>query len=1099
MTQTTSDPSAADSAKKKEWEGRNVFETDMPDDTSVSAEELHKKYPKWMGTFPFPYMNGTLHLGHAFSVSKVEFAAGWERLKGKRTLFPFGFHVTGMPIKAAADKIAREVEMFGPDFSVPEEVDDLNDKVAELSVADTPDAAAQNFRGKKSKAAAKFGKHKYQFQVMQAQGMANADIVKFVDAKHWLEYYPPIAIADLKALGCKIDWRRAFLTTDYNPYYDSFARWQFERLHEMGKIKFGNRYTIWSPKDGQPCMDHDRQTGEGVNPQVYTGVKMEVLEWSEQGSQVVSSVPELAGKKVFLVAATLRPETMYGQTNCFVGTKLEYGFYQSADPNEVYVVSDRAARNMAFQALSPADGRVVALGRISGQDIVGTKVNAPLSFYTEGVYVLPMENVLSTKGTGVVTSVPSDSPDDYAALRDLKKKTDYYGIKHEWVDGFEPVPVISTATYGSMIAPAVCDQKKITSQKDRVQLVEAKDIAYKEGFYNGTMSVGEFKGESVQLAKNKVSQLLIANGNGFEFAEPEKPVTSRSADDCVVALCDQWYFDYGESVWKEAAEKCLASMETYGEETRHQFKIVLNWLKQWACVRTYGLGSKVPWDPNYLIESLSDSTIYMSYYTVAHLLHESLDGSKPGPLGLTPADMDNTAWDYVLLGKPLPADHNKTKEMEMLRRSFLYWYPVDVRSSGKDLIQNHLTFFIYVHSALFPESKWPRAVRVNGHLLLNGEKMSKSTGNMLTLGDSCKLYGADATRIALADAGDGFDDANFEMQTADAAVRNLYTLMDWVVSAKQALIKLEQNPSETVQVDDIILCAENTLLTMIDKIFDAEMNDLVLKTAEDYDKTMYRNALKSGFYDFVNLRNWYVEFTSARGMNPALVRKWIDRQVLLISPIAPHWAEQVWKTVMGNNGSIMDLRLPADMPSSTDHTLLMAGDYVRKLAKSVRDADIALQKRNKKKGGKNAPAAVFDPNASKLLDIFVASEFPSWQETVISVLKENYDASSSSFDDKAILGALGKTGVLKNKKTMPFANEIKKRVELIGSAAFVRALQFNETDLANEAVPYLKNSLGYTQVNVIVQAGAADTLTDAQAKAAESAVPGEPGLLIANN
>ncbi|KAJ2842720.1 cytosolic leucyl tRNA synthetase, partial [Coemansia erecta] len=234
----------------------------MPDDTSMTIEELHKKHPKWMGTFPFPYMNGTLHLGHAFSVSKVEFAAGWERLKGKRALFPFGFHVTGMPIKASADKIVREIEMFGPDFTVPEEADeadDLGDKVADMSVSDS---AAQNFRGKKSKVASKFGNHKYQFQVMQSQGMPNAEIARFVDAKYWLEYYPPIAIADLKALGCKIDWRRAFLTTDYNPYYDSFARWQFERLHEMDKIKFGKRYTIWSPKDGQPCMDHDRQTGE---------------------------------------------------------------------------------------------------------------------------------------------------------------------------------------------------------------------------------------------------------------------------------------------------------------------------------------------------------------------------------------------------------------------------------------------------------------------------------------------------------------------------------------------------------------------------------------------------------------------------------------------------------------------------------------------------------------------------------------------------------------------------------------------------------------------------------------------------------------------
>lgn len=65
----------------------------------------------------------------------------------------------------------------------------------------------------------------------------------------------------------------------------------------------------------------------------------------------------------------------------------------------------------------------------------------------------------------------------------------------------------------------------------------------------------------------------------------------------------------------------LAKMNTYSPETRHGFETTLEWLDQWACARTYGLGSEVPWDPQFLVESLSDSTIYMSYYTIAHLLH----------------------------------------------------------------------------------------------------------------------------------------------------------------------------------------------------------------------------------------------------------------------------------------------------------------------------------------------------------------------------------------------------------------------------------------------------------------------------------------------
>ena len=43
----------------------------------------------------------------------------------------------------------------------------------------------------------------------------------------------------------------------------------------------------------------------------------------------------------------------------------------------------------------------------------------------------------------------------------------------------------------------------------------------------------------------------------------------------------------------------------------------------------------MPWDPQYLIESLSDSTIYMAFYTVAHLLQGgTVDGSGKSPLGI---------------------------------------------------------------------------------------------------------------------------------------------------------------------------------------------------------------------------------------------------------------------------------------------------------------------------------------------------------------------------------------------------------------------------------------------------------------------------------
>jgi len=154
-------------------------------------------------------------------------------------------------------------------------------------------------------------------------------------------------------------------------------------------------------------MDHDRSEGEGVLPQEYTALKLKVLEWAPKAAEIIKGkVPD--GAAVFLVPATLRPETMYGQVCCFVGPSLAYGVFRASE-KEYYVITERAARNMAYQGIFEKEGVIEKVADFQGSDLIGTEVHAPLSFHPK-VRVLPMESVLATKGTGVVTSVPSDSP-----------------------------------------------------------------------------------------------------------------------------------------------------------------------------------------------------------------------------------------------------------------------------------------------------------------------------------------------------------------------------------------------------------------------------------------------------------------------------------------------------------------------------------------------------------------------------------------------------------------------------------------------------------------------------------------------------------------
>ena len=185
-----------------------------------------------------------------------------------------------------------------------------------------------------------------------------------------------------------------------------------------------------------------------------------------------------------MVAATLRPETMYGQTNCFVLPEGNYGVFEMID-DEYFICSERSVKNMSYQGLTKEEGKWTKVADVVGSELVGTPLKAPLAKY-EKVYAIPLLTISMGKGTGVVTSVPSDAPDDWAALKDFQTKQgmrDHYKVKEEWVAGFDPVPIIEIPDYGNLSAVKLCEDNKIQSQKDIGKLKEIKEVVYTKGFY----------------------------------------------------------------------------------------------------------------------------------------------------------------------------------------------------------------------------------------------------------------------------------------------------------------------------------------------------------------------------------------------------------------------------------------------------------------------------------------------------------------------------------------------------------------------------------------------------------------------------------------
>ncbi|MEN2498133.1 MAG: hypothetical protein MHMPM18_002451, partial [Marteilia pararefringens] len=448
---------------------------------SFEAEPDYSK-EKYFVTFPYPYMNGKLHIGHAFTLSKAEFSASFERLRGKNCLFPLGFHVSGTPILACADKLKKEIDQFGMPPKFP--VENIEEKISEISVTDIEHKLSNVDKSKKTKSVAKSGNApKYQWQIMKSllPGMSDEDIAEFADYRKWLEYFPQQTIADVSKLGLKIDWRRSFITSQINPYYNSLIQWQFNRLKEKNRIKYGKRYAIFSKKMNQTVMDHDLSAGEGVLPQMYTVIKLRVKEFSSSPTltKIISDRKIAKNNSIFLLCATLRPETLHGQTNCWVNPEINYtihSFHDTRLNEEVLMICvERAGINFSLQ-----EQEMTPVTEIKGQELICLPLEAPLSPYST-IYALPMSSVNANMGTGIVTSVPSDSPDDFATLRDLKNKKESrlkFKIDDDMVLPFDPIPIIVIPGIGTNAAEKACAKFKVQSHKDTVNLRLAKEEVY---------------------------------------------------------------------------------------------------------------------------------------------------------------------------------------------------------------------------------------------------------------------------------------------------------------------------------------------------------------------------------------------------------------------------------------------------------------------------------------------------------------------------------------------------------------------------------------------------------------------------------------------
>jgi len=781
------------------WEAAHVFEAD-PD--------LAKQ--KVLVTFPFPYMNGPLHVGHAFSASRVDAYARFKRMQGYNVLWPWSWHWTGQPLLGASQRIAR------------------GDK-----------AYIQVFR--------------------EVDGVPEEQMQKFVDPKYMAQYYTNEGRIAAKRIGFSVDWRREFTTVCSS--FQKFTEWQYKILREQGYVTQGTHPVVWCPKDQSPTGDHDRQSGEGVTPEQYILIKYKLDE------------------NTFLPAATFRPETIFGITNLWINPDSIY--VEAIVNSEKWIISQEAAEKLKDQEKNVVVNRV-----FKGREIIGKTFENPVSH--EKFPILPGWFVDTKVATGIVYSVPAHAPFDWLALRDLQQKPEVvcdFGIDPQVVLQIKPVSIIKVDGFGTYPAVEIVEQMGIENQHDP-KAEQATNELYKKEFHSGKLDAncGVYAGKSIRGVKEQIIADFDKLGISDTMYDLSESVVCRCMTPCVVKiLSDQWFLNYSDAKWKEKAKEVIAQMKIYPETARTNFYATIDWLKEWACARTTGFGTPLPWGKGWIIETLSDSTIYMAFYTI----NKHIKQYNISPEALVPE-----VFDYIYHGK---GDRTQISKMtgismellESMREEFLYWYPFDLRNSAKELVPNHLSFCIFHHAALFPPEHWPKGMSVNGMLMVEGQGMHKSKGNFITLKGAIDKYGADATRCGLMLGAEGMDDPDWR---AD----NVYELCNKFDAFKSF-------------VGNVIVADKQLEDTVLERWLQNKLQYRIQDVTASLDVLKTRTALQIALFEVWNDLRWYIQRKG--NVNTSVLVDAVKTWLKMLTPFAPFMCEELWSE-LGETGFISTAQWP---------------------------------------------------------------------------------------------------------------------------------------------------------------------------------------------
>eukprot|EP01016_Furgasonia_blochmanni_P049835 TRINITY_DN7613_c0_g1_i1.p1 TRINITY_DN7613_c0_g1~~TRINITY_DN7613_c0_g1_i1.p1 ORF type:complete len:372 (+),score=158.75 TRINITY_DN7613_c0_g1_i1:66-1181(+) len=359
-----------------------------------------------------------------------------------------------------------------------------------------------------------------------------------------------------------------------------------------------------------------------------------------------------------------------------------------------------------------------------------------------------------------------------------------------------------------------------------------------------------------------------------------------------------------------------------------------------------------------------------------------------------------------------------------------------------------------------------------------------------TVEDVCKLYGADATRVALSDAGDSLDDANFKLENADGAVLRLYNLEQWIKTALATISTTRATATDPKTAHQ-------------DEVFSALIDYTIYNTDQAFEKMRFRDAVRIAFFEFTAYREDYKTFTGTHGFRRDLLLRYVETQLILLNPIAPHITEYSYshhflpalQAVDAEKAktyphSISQLRLPHVNVKDINYGLVRAHFYLKNTLRNVK-----LTYEKMKSGGKKGKDA--KEVQISLCTVYVAAEYPEWQRNVLSLLAGcQTNANGEIIEDwKAKVKAQVPEDALM-KKSLQFGAFVLAEVKVRGHEALEVKLPFDELHILDVCSDELRKEVNVEKIQIFnikdVKAGENKNVDNA----VNATLPGKPQIVF---